>query len=127
MRLQVVTRGKLIPVLDELENPFSARNHAAQVVVETARKCVKSPFNHGLTMEEEVLLPPFVRLGIGVRIVEVVEMLEPRVVSRGCFNHEVSLAIDSGRIPREALRPEGIWWEQIIPGYVTFGYEATTA
>ncbi len=126
MSLHVVTRDKLIPLLEDLNEPGSLRNLAAQKVVETAQECSKSPFGNGSTMEEEILLPPFVRLGIGVRIVEIAEGLEPRITTWDCFNYEIGLGIAYGDIPEIALRSESIWWDQIIPAYVTFGYSATT-
>lgn len=127
MSLQVVTSEKLVPLLREISDPASLRGQATQVVIAAGWWLRNSPFVNGFTAEEDVLYPPCVRLGVAVRIVEIAETIPERDITTIGFGREVKIAIVAGHIPTEALRPEPIFWEQIIPSYVSLGYFATTA
>jgi len=131
MGLAIVTQANLIPLLEELSDPNADRCRATGLVIDEAFKCRNSPFVNGPTIEEDVLLSPCVRLGIATRIIEIAAGAEPRDIARVGFDWEIGVATNwwriSGDIPEEALRTESVFWEQIIPGYVAFGYSHTTA
>lgn len=125
MSLEVITLEKLVPLLEEISDPNSFRGRATEFVIEAGRQLRQSPFVNGFTLEEDALYPPSVRLGVAVRIIELAEGIAERYISGTVFNREIGMAINCGHMPQEALRPESIFWEQIIPGYVELGYSAT--
>jgi hypothetical protein len=127
MRSRLVDADKLIPLLDELSDPNSARNHATEAVIDAGRNLRRSPFFNGPTIVEDILFPPCVRLGVAVRIIEIANGIGERDVRVVGFSEEIGTAVLNGYFPDEALRPEAIYWEQIMPSYVSLGYFATTS
>jgi hypothetical protein len=126
MNSRAVTIERLVPILDELVDPASPRNHATENLIEVGRSLVRSPFVGGITDEERILLPCCVRLGVAVRIIEIGQGLPERGLRSVGFNQELKAAIEAGYIPIGALRPEVIFWKNIIPDYILFGYKGTT-
>ncbi len=123
----MITSDRLVPVLADINDISSPRNHATEKVIEVGRSLRLSPFTNGPTVEEDILFPPCVRLGVAVRVVEIARKLAERDIAEVGFDQELVIAMNAGYIPMEALRPEAVFWEQIIPSYVSLGYFATTS
>ncbi len=123
---------ELIAMLDELEDPGSPRHQAAAVVIEAAMDggLLPSPFYKGRSMFESFFAPLCIRLGIATRVCEVAYELDPRLPSYG-FDQETKVAFEHwdrrGILAGVDLPAERIWYEQVIPRAVLFGYDATTA
>lgn len=122
MSLRQIKPANLIPILEELEDPRSTRCKTVQDIIDYGLLVARSPFGDELTIEEEVLIPPCVRLGVAVKILELSNSVEGRVIRFDSFEYEIGVGVIFDHIPFDAIRPEAIFWEQLMPSYVAFGY-----
>lgn len=132
MTLTEVEASRIRELLDELEDPSSVRHQAVATVIEVAIEggALPSPFFGGRTLHEEMVIPLCIRLGVAVRTSEIEEGRDPRIEPSG-FKEELGLAFkhweDAGVASLGSLPTEAIWYEQVLPSAVWFGYDATTA